>query len=129
MYIVIALIIANLLFSTQASSANWSRFITTQNRDNVIISFRQMKKNNAWLVEWQVNNKSEITVEPFLNNRNYLCDDDSHLSFAKSTLGIHIPKSRRHGDIKDSGICPNSKIQLVEIETEIIEIANTKIND
>ena len=105
-----------------AQSANWSRFITTQNRDDVSISFRQMKKNNAWLVEWQVHNNSILTVEPFLKTRNYLCEDDSHLTFNKSTLGIYLPKSKRHGDIKDTGICPNSKIKFVEIETEIIEI-------
>ena len=105
-----------------ASSANWSRFVTTQNRDDVVISFRQIKKDNAWSVEWKVDNNSDLTVEPFLKSRNYLCEDASHLTYKKSTLGIYSPKSKRHGDIKDTGVCPNSKIKLVEIETEIIEI-------
>lgn len=129
MYKVSIILIFTLLFPNLACSANWSRFITTQNRDDVIISFRQMKINNAWSVEWQVNNNSEQTVEPFLKNRNYLCDDNKTLKFTKTTLGVYLPKSKRHGDLKDNGICPNSKIKLVEIETEIFEVTHVKTRD
>ncbi|MCF6319482.1 MAG: hypothetical protein L3J83_09440 [Proteobacteria bacterium] len=106
---------------TQATK--WSRFITTENHEGVIISFRQMKVKNSWLVEWQVNNKSNQTIEPFLKYRHYSCEDDSTLKLTNSTLGTYSPSSRRHGDLIDKQICPNSKIKLVEIETEI------KIND
>lgn len=88
-----------------------------------------MRINNAWSVEWQVNNNSEQTVEPFLKHRNYLCDDNSTLNFNKTTLGIYLPKSKRHGDLKDTLICPNSKIKLVEIETEIKQISDSESHD
>lgn len=122
-------LIVIILFPIQAKSANWSRLITTQNRDDVTISFRQKRKDNAWLVQWQVNNNSQSTVEPFLKYRNYLCEDDTQLNFSKSTLGVFLPKSKRYGDIKDGGICPNSKIKLVEIETVIIPTHIKKAHD
>lgn len=114
----IALIVM-LLWLEITQAAEWSRFITTENHDGVIISFRQMKVNNAWLVEWQVNNKSKQSIEPFLKYRHYSCEDNSTSKFTNSTLGTYSPGSRRHGDLTDKEICPNSKINLVEIETEI----------
>ena len=114
-----------LLSSGMIQATQWSRFITTEDRENVVISFRQMKINNSWLVEWQVNNKSNQTIEPFLKYRHYLCDDKSTLKFTKSTLGVYSPSSRRHGDLIDRKVCPNSKIKLVEIETEIKEYHDT----
>ncbi len=112
-------LIVILLWPEITQATEWSRFITTENHDGVIISFRQMKVNNAWLVEWQVNNKSNQTIEPFLKYRHYSCEDNSVLKFTSSTLGVYSPGSRRHSDLMDKEICPYSKIKLVEIETEI----------
>lgn len=115
------IVYALLLISSLSHSANWSRFITSKNHDDISISFRQMKKGNAWLVEWQVNNNSSNTVEPFLKTRHYLCEDKNTLSFDKTSLGIYLPKTKRHGDLIDQGICPHSTIKWVKIETEISE--------
>ena len=113
-----------ILHSTLAFSAKWSRFVTTENHDDITISFRQIKKDNSWSVEWQVNNNSNNTVEPILKMRNYFCEDKNTMSFSKTSLGIYLPKTKRHGDLKDWDICPHSKIKWVEIETEISDILN-----
>jgi hypothetical protein len=124
-----SVLISTLLLPVFAHSANWSRFITTKNNDDVLISFRQMRVNNAWSVQWKVDNESVNTVEPVLKNRHYLCDDNSTLSFTQISLGIYTPGSKKHDVIQDKKICPNSKIKLVEIETEINPIANLKVED
>jgi hypothetical protein len=124
-----SLLLSTLLIPAFVHSAHWSRFIATKNNDDVLISFRQMRVNNAWSVQWKVDNESTNTVEPVLKNRHYLCDDNSTLSFTQISLGIYTPGSKKHDVIQDKKICPNSKIKLVEIETEINPIANLKIED
>ncbi len=113
-----------ILHSSLVFSAKWSRFVTTENHDDITISFRQMRNGNSWSVEWQVNNNSNNTVEPILKTRNYFCDDKNTMSFNKTSLGIYLPKTKRHGDLKDQDICPHSKIKWVEIETEISDLLN-----
>lgn len=112
-----------LLIPNFAMTANWSRYIKTQNQDDVSISFRQQKQNNQWLVEWQVQNTSAQTIEPILVARKYSCTDGNTINLETQSMGIYLPNTQRHGDIKDDGICPNSKIELVEIQTEIHEIS------
>jgi len=114
-----------LVISNHSQAANWSRFITTKSRDDVSISFRQKKNNNAWTVEWQVENNSEEIVEPIIISRHYLCRDDNSQKLGEKSLGTYFPGTHRHGDLKDFKICPNSKIKLVEIETEIHEVSQT----
>ena len=80
-------------------------------------------------MQWKVNNDSTNTVEPVLINRHYLCDDNSTLSFNQISLGIYTPGTRKHDVIQDKKICQNSKIKLVEIETEINPIANFESED
>ena len=121
-----SLLFSTLLLPVFTHSANWSRFITTKNNDDVLISFRQMRVNNGWSVQWKVDNDSANTVEPVLKNRHYLCDDNSTLSFTQISLGIYTPGTKKNGVIQDKKICLNSKIKLVEIETEINPIANLK---
>ncbi|MCF6319998.1 MAG: hypothetical protein L3J83_12120 [Proteobacteria bacterium] len=121
----LTILVVLIMSSGMIQATQWSRFIATENRDDIIISFRQMKVGNAWLVEWQVNNKSKQSIEPFLKYRHYLCDDNNTLKFSQSTLGVYSPSSKRHGDLIDKKVCPNSKIKLVEIETEIKEYHDT----
>jgi len=116
------LIVLTGFLTEKAQATQWSRFITTKKTDDIAISFRQMKINNAWSVEWKVNNESADTIEPILKSRQYVCDDKSSLSFTTTSLGIYLPGSKRLGGILDDSICPNSKIKLVEIKTEIIPI-------
>ena len=104
-------------------SSDWSRFIKTQNRDDVLISFRQKKSFNKWLVEWRVTNNSTDTIEPFLVSRKYSCLDGSTINLKKQSLGVYMPMTFRNGGLKDKNICPNSQIKLVEIETVIREIS------
>ncbi|VAW40854.1 hypothetical protein MNBD_GAMMA01-1946 [hydrothermal vent metagenome] len=113
-----------LLLATCANSANWSRLITTQNRDDVVISFQQQRDNNAWSVQWQVKNSSKDKIAAILTTRNYTCVDKSFQQLGKKTLGIYLPDSQSYVASKDNGICPNSKIKLVEIETVIYEVGN-----
>lgn len=108
-----------LFFSVLSCAGNWNRFIVSQNQDDVSISFRQQKQNNAWHVEWQVKNDSANAVEPFLNKRNYICNNDLIQKMGSISLGTYSSKQQRHGDLIDTNICPNSSIKLVEIETEI----------
>ena len=124
-----SVLICTLLLPVFGHSANWSRFIAAKNNDDVLISFRQLRVNNGWSVQWKVNNDSTNTVEPVLINRHYLCDDNSTLSFNQISLGVYTPGSKKHDVIQDKKICPNSKIKLVEIETEINPIANLKVED
>lgn len=100
-------------------STQWSRFITTQSRDDVTISFRQMRKNQAWSIEWYVKNDSDVKVEPVLISRHYICKNGESQELQQQSLGIYLPGVHRKGSIKDKGICPNSKIKFVEIESEI----------
>jgi len=102
-----------------SNSTHWSRFIETQSRDDVVISFRQMKKNQAWSIEWHVKNDSDTKVEPILLSRSYVCKNGETQVLNQQSLGIYEPGVHRKGGIKDRGICPNSKIKLVEIESEI----------
>ena len=113
-----------LLITTFANSTNWSRLITTQNRDDVVISFQQQRDNNAWSVQWQVNNSSKDKIEAILTTRNYTCVDKSFQQLGKKILGTYLPYSQNHVASKDDGICPNSKIKLVEIETVIYEVVD-----
>ena len=119
-------LIISLLLPLVAHPAKWSHYITSQERDDVKVSFRQTKQLNAWTVEWQVDNGSNSTVEPFLNHRKYHCKDKSMTSYPPASLGIFAPNSKHKGDIKDKKVCPNSLIELIEIRTEIIEIIATK---
>ena len=108
-----------LLFSVIVHAGNWSRFIISKNQDDVSISFRQQKQNNAWHVEWQVKNDSNNAVEPYLKKRNYICNNDLIQEMGAISLGTYPSHQQRHGDLIDTNICPNSTIKLVEIETEI----------
>jgi hypothetical protein len=115
------------LLLIQAAIANeWSRLIASANHDDVLINFKQKKMGNAWSVQWQVNNTSDETIEPFLNKRSYTCEDTTSLQLNKVSLGIYAPNSKRYSKIKDTGICPNSKIKLVKIQTEIVKILTHK---
>ncbi|MBL4773082.1 MAG: hypothetical protein JKX98_05620 [Alcanivoracaceae bacterium] len=118
-------IILSLMFSSLVDSANWSRYVTGKNTDNVIISFRQLALNNAWAVEWYVKNGSDNWIEAVLTNRRYICNNDSIQNLGKKSLGFYLPHVQRTGDIRDINICPNSKIKIVEIETEIHEASKT----
>ena len=116
------LLVTCILFVAPAISnpAHWSRFIKTQSQDNVTISFRQMRKNQAWSIEWHVHNASDVKVEPILISRHYICKNGESQDLNKESLGVYPPGTHRKGNIKDRGICPNSKIKFVEIESEIL---------
>ena len=105
-----------------SNSTHWSRFITTQSRDDVTISFRQKHKNQAWSIEWHVKNDSDVKVEPILLSRHYVCKNGESQELQQQSLGVYLPGVHRKGNIKDRGICPNSKINFVEIESEIHKI-------
>ncbi len=107
-----------------SNSTHWSRFITTQSRDEVTISFRQKRKNQSWSIEWHVKNDSDVKVEPILLSRHYVCKNGESQALQQQSLGIYLPGVHRKGSIKDKGICPNSKIKFVEIESEIVKIKN-----
>jgi hypothetical protein len=113
-----------LLFVTNATSkpAQWSRFIKTKSQDNVVISFRQKRKNQGWLIEWHVKNGGEDKVEPILISRHYTCNNGEHVELFQQSLGVYLPGDSRRGGIADKGICPNSKIKYVEIESEILTL-------
>lgn len=117
----VLILTTSILFVSPAisNSTHWSRFITTQSRDDVTISFRQMRKNQAWSIEWHVKNDSDVKVEPILISRHYICKNGESQELQQQSLGIYLPGVHRKGSIKDRGICPNSKIKLVEIESEI----------
>ena len=108
--------------SAISSPTHWSRFIQTKSQDEVTISFRQKLKNKAWFIEWQVKNDSDAKVEPILISRNYICKNGESQILNQQSLGVYFPGTRRKGGIKDKGICPNSKIKFVEIESEIIRL-------
>lgn len=114
------------LFSINTQADNWSRFIVSQNQDDVSISFRQQRQDNAWHVEWQVKNDSNYTVEPFLKKRNYICKNEMIQEMGAVSLGWYPSHQQRHGDLIDTNICPNSTIKLVEIETEIKNRGNPR---
>ena len=105
-----------------SNPAHWSRFIKTQSRDDVTISFRQMRKNQSWSIEWHVKNDSDDKVEPILISRHYICKNGESQELNQESLGIYLPGTHRKGSIKDRGICPNSKIKFVEIESEILKL-------
>ncbi|MFK8012730.1 MAG: hypothetical protein AB8B80_11850 [Marinicellaceae bacterium] len=110
------------LTAANSNPAQWSRFIKTQNQDDVIISFRQMRKNQSWFIEWHVKNDSNEKVEPILLSRQYICKNGESQTLKQQSLGVYKPGSQGKGGIKDKGICPNSKIKLVEIESEILRL-------
>jgi len=113
------------MITNTAFTNEWSRFIISQNRDDVTISFRQQKNDDAWSVEWRVNNKGQDQIEPLLLKRNYICTDDHIQKLGEISLGIYAPNSQRSGDVTDINICPKSRIKLVEIKTEIMLISPT----
>lgn len=117
------IIISLLLVSTVSSNpAQWSRYIKTQSQDEVTISFRQKLKGQAWLIEWHVKNNSDNKVEPIMLSRQYFCKNGESVELNQQSLGVYLPKSNRKGDIKDLGICPKSKIEFIEIKTEILKL-------
>ena len=62
------------------------------------------------------------TIEPVLKFRKYICKNGSFQEIGvQQSLGVMEPESRNLSVIKDQKICLNSTIELVEIETEIIE--------
>ena len=118
----LTMILCAYLSVANSNPAQWSRFIKTQNQDDVTISFRQMQKNQAWFIEWHVKNESDVNVEPILLSRQYICKNGESQTLNQQSLGVYPPGSQRKGDIKDKGICPNSKIKWVEIQSEIIRL-------
>lgn len=112
------------MFATMATSnpAKWSRFVKTKSQDDVVISFRQKRSKQAWQIEWFVNNGSEDKVEPILISRHYTCNNGEIVELYKQSLGVYLPGDKRKGEIKDKGICPNSKIKYVEIQSEIVTL-------
>lgn len=119
MKILFFLIVATLMLTTPAYSTQWSRYITSKNHDDITVSFRQMKQNNAWTVQWRVQNKSLDDVETILKKRVYTCKDKTTTALKEETLGYFMAKSEQTSLLEDQKICPNSQIKLVEIETEI----------
>ena len=103
----------------QAYSAKWSRYITSKNHDDIKVSFRQKKNNNAWTVQWRVQNQSYETVETILKKRIYTCRDMTTYALNEESLGYFTPQTELSNAIEDQKICPNSQIKWVEIETEI----------
>ena len=113
-------LISTLFSSVHAES--WSRYVQTKNRDDVEVSFRQKRENSGWQVEWKVENNSADTIEPVLKFRKYICKNGSSQEIGvQQSLGVMEPESRKLNAIRDQKICLNSTIELVEIETEIIE--------
>jgi len=122
---VIVLLIINSFMcvpSAISSPTHWSRFIKTKSQDLVTISFRQKRINQAWLIEWHVKNDSDAKVEPILISRNYVCKNGESQVLNQQSLGVYFPGTHRKGGIKDKGICPNSKIKFVEIESEVVRL-------
>ena len=120
----VLLLVSSVLFASKVASnpAKWSRFIKTKSQDDVVISFRQMRKNLGWSIEWQVKNGSDLKVEPILISRHYVCKNGESVELNQQSLGVYLPGTHRKGGIKDKGICPNSKIKFVEIKSEILKL-------
>ncbi len=117
---VISLVFLTLSFYCGSLNANnRSNPQRTLHYNDVNISFHQRKNNNAWTVEWRVKNNSAEKIEPILISRNYHCIDNNMQHIGLSTLGTFLPGANDKTHLKDHGVCPNSKIKLVEIETEI----------
>ena len=118
------ILLTSLMFVSNVTSnpAHWSRYIKTKSQDNVTISFRQRHNNRAWSIEWHVKNDSEEKIEPILVSRHYTCNNGESLELYQQSLGVYLPGDHRKGGIKDKGVCPNSTIKYVEIQSEILTL-------
>ncbi len=121
MKIGIVLVIAIGIFS-KLMAADWSQYIATKRENDVTFSFRQLKENNSWTVEWKVDNGRKKWVEPVILKRSYTCNNNKIQEFGEISFGSFPPLMKNSSELRDKNICLNAQLVEVNIKTEIRSI-------